>query len=88
MPYVFSMTSRMVAIAATCAILLCVLLFLMGMEIGARLARPPGSAAPVPAVASDGAAPSHPAAQPSGEAPAQSAAVSEMAAVSASPSTP
>jgi hypothetical protein len=34
--YVFSMTSRMVTIAAACALLLCVLLFLLGIEIGAR----------------------------------------------------
>ncbi|MFL9921726.1 hypothetical protein PQR75_41615 [Paraburkholderia fungorum] len=34
--YVFSMTSRMVTIAATCALLLCVLLFVLGIEIGAR----------------------------------------------------
>ncbi|WP_168790072.1 hypothetical protein [Paraburkholderia aromaticivorans] len=34
--YVFSMTSRMVTIAAACALLLCVLLFLLGVEIGAR----------------------------------------------------
>ena len=34
--YVFSMTSRMVTIAAACALLLCVLLFVLGIEIGAR----------------------------------------------------
>ncbi|WP_233830501.1 hypothetical protein [Paraburkholderia sp. ZP32-5] len=47
--YVFSMTSRMVTIAATCALLLCVLLFLLGVEIGSRFAAPdtpPASAAP------------------------------------------
>ncbi|MFC0401958.1 hypothetical protein [Paraburkholderia rhizosphaerae] len=37
MQYVFSMTSRMVTIALGCALLLCVLLFLLGMQIGARL---------------------------------------------------
>ena len=37
MQYVFSMTSRMVTIAITCAVLLCVLLFLLGVEIGARM---------------------------------------------------
>jgi hypothetical protein len=37
MQYVFSMTSRMVTIAIACAVLLCVLLFLLGMEIGARM---------------------------------------------------
>jgi hypothetical protein len=41
--YVFSMTSRMVTIAATCALLLCVLLFVLGVEIGARFS----AAAPV-----------------------------------------
>ncbi|AQV98975.1 hypothetical protein BJN34_34415 [Cupriavidus necator] len=39
MTYVFSMSSRMVTIAVTCAVLLCALLFLMGVEIGARLVR-------------------------------------------------
>jgi hypothetical protein len=43
MPYVFSLTSRMVTIAATCAVLLCLLLFLLGVEIGARLNHAPGS---------------------------------------------
>ncbi|MEP9321736.1 hypothetical protein PPMP20_01085 [Paraburkholderia phymatum] len=37
MQYVFSMTSRMVTIAATCAVLLCILLFLLGVEIGTRM---------------------------------------------------
>jgi hypothetical protein len=37
MQYVFSMTSRMVTIALGCALLLGVLLFLLGMQIGARL---------------------------------------------------
>lgn len=32
--FVFTMTSRMVAIAATCAVLLCILLFLLGVQIG------------------------------------------------------
>jgi hypothetical protein len=39
--YVFSMTSRMVTIAAACALLLCVLLFLLGIEIGARFSATP-----------------------------------------------
>ncbi len=42
--YVFSMTSRMVTIAAACALLLCVLLFLLGIEIGARFSAPPPDA--------------------------------------------
>ncbi|MEX3637377.1 hypothetical protein [Paraburkholderia sp. BR14320] len=45
MQYVFSMTSRMVTIAVSCALLLCVLLFLLGMEIGARMNRPPAQSA-------------------------------------------
>ncbi|RTD85943.1 hypothetical protein EJO68_28980 [Variovorax atrisoli] len=43
--YVFTMSSRMVAITAACLVLLCVLLFLMGIEIGKLLAPAP---APVP----------------------------------------
>lgn len=44
--YVFSMTSRMVTIAAACALLLCVLLFVLGIEIGARFnTTPPADAA-------------------------------------------
>lgn len=34
--YVFSMTSRMVTIAAACTLTLCALLFLLGVQIGAR----------------------------------------------------
>jgi hypothetical protein len=51
MQYVFSMTSRMVTIAVSCALLLCVLLFLLGMEIGARMSRSPAPSA-APAVVS------------------------------------
>jgi len=51
--YVFTMSSRMVAITAACLVLLCVLLFLMGVEIGKLMAPAP---APVPAAA----APSQP----------------------------
>ena len=43
--YVFTMSSRMVAITAVCLVLLCVLLFLMGIEIGKLLAPTPASAA-------------------------------------------
>jgi len=53
MPYVFSMTARMATIAACCILLLCVLLFLLGVEIGARYAAP---AAPVASAAPAGAA--------------------------------
>jgi hypothetical protein len=45
MQYVFSMTSRMVTIAASCALLLCVLLFVLGFEIGARFVVPEAPAA-------------------------------------------
>jgi hypothetical protein len=40
MQYVISMTSRMVTIAACCVLLLCVLLFVLGIEIGARFVAP------------------------------------------------
>lgn len=43
--YVFTMSSRMVAITAVCLVLLCVLLFLMGIEIGKLLAPTPAAAA-------------------------------------------
>ncbi|MGN8079750.1 hypothetical protein ACTJLF_11160 [Variovorax sp. 22077] len=42
------MSSRMVAITAACLVLLCVLLFLMGIEIGKLLAPAP---VPMPAAA-------------------------------------
>ena len=38
--FVFTMTSRMVAIAVTCLVLLCILLFLLGMQIGKLLDSP------------------------------------------------
>ena len=48
--YVFTMSSRMVAITVTCLVLLCVLLFLMGVEIGKLLAPAPlQSPSPAPA---------------------------------------
>jgi hypothetical protein len=47
--YVFTMTSRMVAITAACLVLLCVLLFLMGIEIGKLMAAPAAPAAAAPA---------------------------------------
>ncbi len=60
--YVFSMTSRMVTIAAACALLLGVLLFLLGIEIGARLSTVPSADAPMtsaahPAVSTDSVPP-------------------------------
>lgn len=45
--YVFTLTSRMVAIAGTCVVMLCLLLFLLGVSLGKLWAR---SAAAVPAV--------------------------------------
>jgi hypothetical protein len=50
MQYVISMTSRMVTIAACCVLLLCVLLFVLGFEIGARFVAPPLAAAAEPAL--------------------------------------
>jgi len=40
MQYVFSMTARMVTIVLACAMALCVLLFLLGIEIGVRYVAP------------------------------------------------
>ncbi len=72
MPYVFSMTARMATIAACCVLLLCVLLFLLGVELGARYAAPAAASgssataagvierAPLPA-SGDAAAPALPA---------------------------
>ena len=51
--YVFTMTSRMVTIAALCVVLLCILLFLMGIEIGKQW----GNTAPAPALPAASAAP-------------------------------
>jgi len=41
MHYTITMTSRMLALAALCLFLLCVLLFIMGVELGKRFAAPP-----------------------------------------------
>ncbi|MGJ7530151.1 hypothetical protein [Variovorax sp. GB1P17] len=64
--YVFTMTSRMVAITVTCLVLLCVLLFVMGVEIGKLLApvAPVAPAVAAPAVAPPAPSPSTPAAAP------------------------
>ena len=65
MQYTISMTSRMLVIAALCAFLLCVLLFLLGIELGKRFAEPvssmPASAIPSAAVPAMPAAPAAPA---------------------------
>lgn len=66
--YVFTMSSRMVAITAACLVLLCVLLFLMGVEIGKLLAP-----APVPAPAPAAVAPSQQHQQPLPQSPSPSA---------------
>jgi hypothetical protein len=49
MQYTLSLTTRMMTIAGLCLLLLCVLLFLLGVEIGKRVAIPAdgGFAAPV-----------------------------------------
>jgi hypothetical protein len=72
--YVFTMSSRMVAITAACLVLLCVLLFLMGIEIGKLLAPAPlpAPAAVAPAQQQQ-ALPQSPSAAP---APAQAPATS------------
>jgi hypothetical protein len=72
--YVFTMSSRMVAITAACLVLLCVLLFLMGIEIGKLLAPAPlpAPAAVAPAQQQQ-ALPQSPSAAP---APAQAPAAS------------
>jgi hypothetical protein len=48
MQYVFTMTSRMVTIAVASAVLLSVLLFLLGVEIGARMSHPAPAATVAP----------------------------------------
>ena len=49
--FVLTMTSRMVAITVTCLVLLCILLFLLGVQIGKMLDPPAKSLSGVPAVA-------------------------------------
>ena len=58
--FVFTMTSRMVAIAVTCLVLLCILLFLLGVQIGKLLESPvkPLSGAPAVAISSSSSLPS------------------------------
>ena len=71
--YVFTMSSRMVAITVTCLALLCALLFLMGVEIGKLLAPSPVAAAatvaPAPLQAPPPSSPSSPAPAPAPAAP-------------------
>jgi len=80
MPYVFSMTSRMVTIAASCALLLCALLFLLGFEIGARFVAPE---VPVASAVSPGAAASARMPAPDAPAPTRSTTGSDSAGDSA-----
>lgn len=54
--YVFTMTSRMIAIAVSCLLLLFILLFLMGVEIGKQMGQQP-SASVAPQVSSRTAVP-------------------------------
>jgi len=74
MQYTINMTSRMLAIAGLCVFLLCVLLFLLGIELGKRFADPPAPAAlsAAPAMPAVPALPAAPA-----EAPAAAAAVAK-----------
>ncbi len=75
MQYTISMTSRMLAIAALSAFLLCVLLFLLGIELGKRFAEPVSvPTSPIPATVP--AVPAMPA-PPALTAPAAPAAVSK-----------
>jgi hypothetical protein len=83
MQYVISMTSRMVTIAACCVVLLCVLLFVLGIEIGARFVAP--SVPPAPeSVAPTLAITPAPAPTPESPAAASSPAAGEMDAAPAS----
>jgi hypothetical protein len=55
MQYTLSLTTRMMTIAGLCLLLLCVLLFLLGVEIGKRVSLPVEGVVPaavVPAVPS------------------------------------
>jgi hypothetical protein len=47
MQYTLSLTTRMMTIAGLCLLLLCVLLFLLGVEIGKRVSLPVEGAMPV-----------------------------------------
>ena len=86
MQYTLTMTSRMLAIAVLCVFLLCMLLFLLGMELGKRLVESPAPAATVslpaavpqvPAVPAMPAAPALPAAPAAPTMPAAPAAVAK-----------
>lgn len=50
MQYTLSLTTRMMTIAGLCLLLLCVLLFLLGVEIGKRISIPADGSVPAPVV--------------------------------------
>jgi hypothetical protein len=50
MQYTLSLTTRMMTLAGLCLLLLCVLLFLLGVEIGKKMSVPAEGAAPAAAV--------------------------------------
>jgi hypothetical protein len=71
MQYTLSLTTRMMTIAGLCLLLLCALLFLLGVEIGKKISSPAEAAAPAAAVsttppssATAGEAPPPPVAKP------------------------
>ncbi|MGC1174745.1 hypothetical protein [Polaromonas sp.] len=71
MQYTLSLTTRMMTIAGLCLLLLCVLLFLLGVEIGKKISSPAEGTAPAaaltatpPSSAPVGEAPSPPVAKP------------------------
>jgi hypothetical protein len=63
MQYTLSLTTRMMTIAGLCLLLLCALLFLLGVEIGKRISSPAEGAAPAAALSA-----SQPSSAPGGEA--------------------
>jgi len=50
MQYTLSLTTRMMTIAGLCLLLLCVLLFLLGVEIGKRVSLPADGVLPASVV--------------------------------------
>jgi hypothetical protein len=50
MQYTLSLTPRMLTIAGLCVLLLCALLFLLGVEIGQRIAPPVEAVVPAASV--------------------------------------
>jgi hypothetical protein len=48
MQYTLSLTTRMMTIAGLCLVLLCLLLFLLGVEIGKRVVAPADGVGPAP----------------------------------------